>query len=185
GVTPRCAVSCVATTEFKREEVVMRKPRTVRKTSEELAEDFRIAFRHLDAALARCAAGDLSEATHLAALVYMFVHDYGKSSVSLFTHVGRKGAPFHDTAHALNPSNLLTESPLTGMQIGTSGAGALPLFAMSDGGPLPPKEVAFSRWWEVGVLRDNKRRIFSRKNLIFALRNRGGGGHVADIVPEE
>ena len=57
---------------------------------------------------------------------------------------------------------------------------------LADGPPdryaIEPKP--FSRWWEATVLRDDRRRELSRKNLIFTMRHKEGGGHVDPDIDE-
>jgi hypothetical protein len=81
------------------------------KTSEELHGDFIGAFERLVRAGKAFDEGHFSEAPRIAAEVYLFVHDHGRSATSLLTHVGRKKTDFIDTAVPLNSKNLLAEAP--------------------------------------------------------------------------
>jgi hypothetical protein len=54
--------------------------------------------------------------------------------------------------------------------------------ALRGEGPPPlynQPALPLSKWWENPVLRDPKRRTYSRKSLIHHFRNTLGGGHVA------
>ena len=158
------------------------RPAHIKKSPEELRQDFKRNFGFLTRSLEAYKGGVQDEAIRLAGSVYVFVHDHGKSSVSILSHVNRKNIPFHNTGVPLNPRNLLTENPLVMFRLGGVGASvAIPRY--NDGHTqLPP--LPFSKWWEAPVLRDNKRREFSRKNLIMTVRNKQGSGHVSADLDE-
>jgi hypothetical protein len=61
------------------------------KTPVEIARDFTMAFDRLARAGQAYDAGHHSDALTIAALVYLFVHDHGKSTVSLLSLTKRKG----------------------------------------------------------------------------------------------
>ncbi len=156
----------------------------------ELERDFIEAFHRLRRAGEAFDNGDGFEAASIASSVYVFVHDASRKQPSLMTMLGiKEGTRFFDSARAINPDNLLSEHPLVIIQLGGGHSGYAARKDTGNEGPLPP--LAFSRWWEKAVLRDSKRRLFSRKNLITLFRNDRGGGHVSkqyqprDGVPAE
>jgi hypothetical protein len=154
-------------------------PSFIPKTADELQRDFVGAFERLVRAGKTFDEGHSTEAARIAAEVYLFVHDRGRSATSLLTHVGRQNTNFMDTATPLNPKNLLAETPLVTMQMFSNGFAYVAI--RGDGPPpiydLPP--LPFSKWCGKPVLRDPKRRTYSRKNLVHHFRNTLGGGHVA------
>jgi len=78
---------------------------------------------------------------------------------------------------------MLTEHPLAVVQVTTGPEGPhLQYKAALDSlvSIIGEKEVSFGAWWDAAVLRDPKRREFSRKNLVFFFRNKMGGGHVSE-----
>lgn len=162
----------------------------VPRNREELDRDFRDTFLRLVRAGANFDEGHEYEAAGIAAAVYVLVHEGGKRSPSLLTLLGKKaGLRFVDSATPLNPNNLLTEAPLTMTLVSQ---GNFRYVAIRNLGPpfnIPP--AAFPNWWEKPVLRDVKRREFSRKNLIHFFRHSRGGGHVGrqhepqDSVPAQ
>lgn len=160
----------------------MNNPKSIRKSNEELKTNFSQAFGFLEKSLNDFANGHEHEAIRIAAMVYIFVHDNGKKTVSLLQHFNRKDIAFFNTARPVDPRNLLTEHPLVVLQIGPQSQKALPLFISESIHAYPP--LPFSKWWEAPVLRDNRRRLFSRKNLVFTMRNKLGGGHVSSDIDE-
>jgi hypothetical protein len=149
----------------------------IQRASQELERDFRETFQRLVSAGTAFDAGQGYEAAGIAAAVYVLVHEGGKRSPSLLTLLGRKaGLKFIDSARSINPRNLLTEIPLVMMQMSSNDFAYI---AKKDHGPPENLlEASFSGWWEKAVLRDPKRREFSRKNLIHFFRHFRGGGHV-------
>lgn len=160
----------------------MTRPKKVPKSQEELKANFKHAFDSLTLSIVAYDEGYKGETARLASVIYIFVHDHGRSSISLLTQVGRKAIQFHSTATPLNPKNLLTEMPLVAMRGGVGGIEHLSLIEADF--EVVTSEQSFAEWWEAGVLRDNKRRIFSRKNLVFAFRHGEGGGHVSPDLDE-
>lgn len=152
------------------------------KTEVEIRRDFAVNFGRLVRAGQAFDTGHQSEALSIAVLVYLFVHDHGRSAVSLLTLAGRKDSiRYRDTAKPLNPRNMFAEHPLAGMS-----ATAHPeephfeYLAISQLNFMPfDQEIRFGAWWDGRVLRDRARREFSRKNLIFVFRNKMGGGHAS------
>jgi len=61
------------------------------------------------------------------------------------------------------------------MRIGSTGGGYVARGLADNGDVL--RWLSFGKWWEEPVIRDAKRRLLSRKNLVFSLRNQDGGAH--------
>lgn len=154
------------------------------KTSEEVEAAFITAFEQLVRAGISYDAGDHAQVLVVSTLVYLFVHDHGRSAVSLLTQAGHKNSiRYRDTGTPLNPKNLLTEHPLASVQIVQNAEGQyfqyLPV-RDTTAAFIGDKEGRFGTWWEAHVLRDPKRREFSRKNLVFFFRNKMGGAHASE-----
>ncbi len=113
----------------------------------------------------------------IASLVYVFVHEGGKRSPSLLSLLHRKsGMRFEDTALAIEKANLIDMvTPLVFIRTSPT---AVELLPMKDDFLANLSPIAFSTWWEKPIFRDDKRRLFSRKNLIHFFRHTLGGGHV-------
>lgn len=151
--------------------------RPILRLQPDLQQSFRDCFDRLIRASESYDQGNFNDAMTIASIAYQLVHEGGKRSPSLLAMLGRKsGMRFVDTAHPLNPDNLMPmEHPLAFMQMSATGVELLP---QKDGYPLNLQPLPFHRWWENPVLRDDKRREFSRKNLIHFFRHTLGGGHV-------
>ncbi len=160
----------------------MARPKKVQKTQEELQRNFRHVFQGLELSMRDYDNGLKGEAARIAGSIYILVHDYGKSAVSVLTQLKRKEVPFHNTAAPINPNNLMTEMPLVMARVGRE-SDYCPIGNQCPGSPQQPQR--FSEWWETRVLRDNNRRIFTRKNLIFSMRHGEGGGHVSPDLDEQ
>ena len=161
----------------------MSRPTKVQKTADEVRRNFQHVFRGLLISCESYDAGYKGEAARLAASVYILVHDYGRNSVSLLTQLGRNSIDFVNTCVPLNPKNLLTEMPLAMMHLTDGGMEYVPLLG---GPPEPPKDLTlpFGRWWEMDVMRDDRRRTVSRRNIVFHMRHCEGGGHVDPKLDE-
>ncbi len=158
------------------------RPTTYRKSAEELRKTFLHLYNGLQLSCDAYDKGFKGEAARLAASIYIFVHDHGKKTPSLLTLLNRKGILFTNTAAPIDPDNLLSELPLVFTRASIAGIEYLPMCA---GGPeVPPTEEKFSKWWDASVLRDNRRRILSRKNIVTTMRHQEGGGHVSRDLDE-
>lgn len=147
------------------------------KTRGEIESNFRDAYQALRNSLKLYDEGHFAEVARIASSIYIFSYNHGKKTRSLLSLVDRKHINFLDSARPLNPKNLLTEMPMVLIRVGTSGSVFLP--KLSDGAVPYSSWVSYAKWWEGSVLRDSKRRVISRKNLVTAFRNTEGGGHVA------
>ena len=89
-----------------------------------------------------------------------------------------------DSALNVNPKNLMSHHGLVGLKIGNSeGSYFAPLGErMPDS---PNKYVFFPNWWNKVVIVDSKKSQFSRRELILALANKDGGGHVDAMLDDK
>jgi hypothetical protein len=163
----------------------MARPQRIKKTVDETLRDFRHTFGFILLSSQAYDNGYKGEAARLAAVVYMLVHDYGKSAVSLLKQMGRKNIDFVNTSVSLNPRNLLTEMPLVIMRL-TAGQGKdsleyLPRLAENPQ-PIPNPILPFEKWWNMPVIRDDHRRTISRKNIVFHMRHSEAGAHVDSSI---
>lgn len=119
---------------------------------------------------------------HIALSLRVLLHHHGKSQ-ALLEQLGLRNAHFYDTAGALNPRNLLTECNLVMYRIGPDGGHCLPKIAA---GEMPGKTrlVPFATWWNEPVLKDNKGRLLSRRELVANVADTDGGAHVDPELEE-
>ncbi|MEZ8012040.1 MULTISPECIES: hypothetical protein [Vibrio] len=119
---------------------------------------------------------------HIALSLRVLLHHHGQSR-SLLEQLGLRNKRFFDSAGPLSPTNLLTECNLVGGTVNSSGGSYTPLVQMG-GGPIPPRKVEFSKWWNEPVLKDNRGRTFSRRELVNNVANTDGGAHVDPSLEE-
>ena len=118
--------------------------------------------------------GKKAEALRLATAVYVIVHDAGRNQ-SLLNQLGIKGAMrFVCSGRPSDPDNLVRETPLVSARIYSDGtAEYVPRLERIR----TRRMMQFHQWWQDDVvLRDGHFRL-TRKNLVFTLRNKEGGGH--------
>ncbi|MBN5049562.1 hypothetical protein JY456_04310 [Stenotrophomonas maltophilia] len=119
---------------------------------------------------------------HIALSLRVLLHSRGKSQ-ALLEQLGLRGGYFYDSAGSLNPRNLLPECNLVMMRLGNDGAHYLPRCAAGTY-PFPPKLIRFERWWNDPVLKDDKGRSLSRRELVANVADTDGGAHVDPELEE-
>lgn len=154
-----------------------------RRPKEELNEIYQNHIRALEASAKGFDNGDKWEATRLATTVYTLLHDGGRNSRSILSQMGvRAKLRFVSSATTPNPRNLLPQFPLLLMQMSSEGENYdvkfMPLLDTSS--PFTHKGVQFPRWWEAEAIFHKNDLKVSRRELVFALRNKEGGAHVDD-----
>lgn len=119
--------------------------------------------------------GNHWEAVRLANAVFIIVHDGGQKS--LLTRLRVRGKlRFPSSGREIIPGNTHADMPLIGMWITETGASYSP---MLDSGHSSGRLLQFHQWWNKDVIyRDPQNRTMTRQSLVFALRNKEGGGHV-------
>lgn len=154
-----------------------------KQSKEELRQHLAENLGFLKASAAAFDAGFHGEAKRLALTIRVLVHDTEKSK-SLLNLLGIKASMgFFDTAHDVDPRNLMSSHGLVGLRIGSGGGGYFaPLDENMPG--RPNKFVFFPAWWNKVVIADSKKIHFSRNQLVLALANKDGGGHVDPTLDE-
>lgn len=117
---------------------------------------------------------------HIALSVRVLVHEHGQSR-SLMEQLGFANIKFLDSAGPLNPRNVISEHRLVSIRMTDSGARFLPKYD----GPLRPHYVAFVRWWNDPVIKDQAGRKFCRRELILNIADTDGGAHVDPDLEEQ
>jgi hypothetical protein len=125
--------------------------------------------------------GFVGEAKRIAVVIRVLVHDTD-SSKSLLRQLRKKDMPFYSTPDPYSPGNLLSE--YLGLFVRMSIVNDSPVMTyepiLDD---LPPErrwaQFPFKKWWEEQrMIRDQKRVVFTRKDLVLELANKAGGAHV-------
>jgi hypothetical protein len=147
-------------------------------TRDELVERLREQLRFLESSAQSFDQGYEDEAARLALSIRVLLHDTPNSK-SLLGLLGEKqNLKFLDTAGTINPNNLLSTAGFVMMRVGPEGVRYLP--NLDD---LPPPRMnklpkPFAPWWNDPVTKDQNGTLFSRRDYVLALANKGGGGHV-------
>lgn len=154
-----------------------------KQSKEELCNHLAENLGFLKASASSFDAGFHGEAKRLALTIRVLVHDTDKSK-SLLGLLGMKATMgFLDTAHDVNPKNLMSHHGLVGLHLSAGGGGYFaPLDEDMHG--RPNRFVFFPDWWNKVVIIDSKKNRFSRRELVLALANKDGGGHVDPALDE-
>lgn len=121
-------------------------------------------------------------AKHISLSLRVLLHDHGQSR-ALLDQLGLRSGRYLTSAPQLNPRNLLSESPLLMVQLGTIGARYRPLVA-AGGGPFPLQPIPFVEWWNQPIMKDSYGRTFCRRELVLNVADTDGGAHVDPELEE-
>jgi len=161
----------------------MAKPKRVQRSKDELKKELREQLLLLRHSCQAFDGGLEAVGKHLSLSLRVLLHHHGRSR-ALLDQLGLRSGRFLDSAGPLNPRNLLTECNLVGMRMTSEGASYLALVSMG-GGPLPLRPTPFVEWWNEPVLKDNRGRKFSRRELVLNVADTDGGAHVDPELEEK
>ena len=119
-------------------------------------------------------------AKHIAVVLRVLFHDTGRSR-SLLSQLGQRSGRFFDTSTPLDASNLLSECGLVGVRMGSGEIRYVPNIP-SDAAKV--RKTEFGAWWNDHVLRDEKRRVYCRRQLVLNVADTDGGAHVDPNIDE-
>lgn len=149
------------------------------KTDLEMHLDEQIKF--LMASNASFDAGFDGEAKRLALTMRVLLHDT-KVSTSLLEQVDKKQLPFVDTTFEYDPHQI--HPKYSGLIIIEMGSPEKKYVAPLD--DVPEIRVkSFQEWWNQTVFIDDHGNSISRRDLILAVANQDGGGHVDPKIDEK
>jgi hypothetical protein len=120
---------------------------------------------------------------HIALTIRVLIHERGQSR-ALLDQLGLRPNYFLDSAGRFRPENLLTEMNLVSMHVRTDSSPWYRPRISAGEPPLPMRQVRFADWWNNPVLRDVKKRTFSRKELVLHVADTDGGAHVDPELDE-
>jgi hypothetical protein len=112
----------------------------------------------------------------------VLLHHHGQSR-SLLEQLKLRQISFYDSAGPLKLGNLLTECNLVILRVGPEGGNYIPQ-VLCPPPPRAPKKVRFVDWWNAPVLKDNKGRTFSRREIVKNIADTDGGAHVDPSLDE-
>jgi hypothetical protein len=130
--------------------------------------------------------GETWYAGWIATAVHSLVQDHGKSYKSVLTQLGLS-SPLRFLSSGRMPENAgeFAWSPLVGMSVSESGNEYHPQFGRgpqgTDHGAWDHRYVQFTRWWDKEIIFKGAEYSFTRKGLVFALRNKEGFGHFGNL----
>jgi hypothetical protein len=147
------------------------------RTRDELLMQLRSQMDALRISSAAYDDGTTSEATRLAAIVYILVHDGKRRTTSLLTQIDALDKMrFMASAPSVDDHNLLFQTNLVIIAFGESATAYLPL--LDQGPPIPPRWIPFADWWNERVMRDNNLgQTLTRNELVRTLADQEGGRH--------
>lgn len=159
------------------------------RSQDDLKKALNIQLRALRASCETYDRGEAWEAARMAVAVHTLVHDAGKKNISILTQLKlRESFKYVASETDLNPKNLVASTPLVMLQIGPDDVKYVP--CLGDG-HLPVRRISFHDWWARDVIfqsgaNDAPFLTLSRRRLVFALRNKeGGGAHYDPEISDE
>lgn len=155
------------------------------KTPEELERHLRSQIGHLRRSMVSYDDGHLDEAQRIASSLYTLFFDGRSNTKSVTGMVGvKKSLRFPDSAwrDRTDPKVILLGPPLC--SVGVDGC-YHPKKAGGEKKGLRYPLISFQKWWDQIVYQTDRNLSLSRKNLIFAMRNTDGGGHVDPVTKNE
>lgn len=127
--------------------------------------------------------GNEIEAKNIAVRLRVLLHQT-KQSHALLEQVGLRNGYFVNTAHRLRPQNRGSDFALTSVLVDSmSGAKYVPLLDSRVGDIRPSKRV-FSDWWNIPVIKDQRKGTFCRRELVLAVSNQDGGAHIDPTIDD-
>ena len=147
-----------------------------RKSSHEIERTFVRQWNFLVSSCLDYDQGREWELVRIAGAIATFCNNGSSSSLLTLVEYGRTyNGLFLDTAGPIGDTNLLDDHPLIGVQIGPKGSS---ITHFLDDAP-PDGWLKFGKWWSASVIRfASDGRKYNRQQLVLALRNTDGYGHV-------
>ena len=147
----------------------------------EIQEEFRAQLKFLAKSCDAYDAGDRDEFRRIAIAVRVLVYDRGQSK-SVAGQLGLKTVPFLAYSPPVDPTNLLSETPLVMFRMGGGDTIYLPWL---DQGPWGPRSLPFEDWWNEAAFRSASGVSMARSGFILHTANQAGGAHVDPELDEE
>jgi hypothetical protein len=154
------------------------------KSGEELQLELREQLEALAASCKGFDSGSLWEAKRIATIVSTLVHDHGRTTSLLSQLYLKDKIAYLTSGSGWSDTSITTQLPLVRLEFSAESMSATykPLLGDFVGTSRP---VKFLKWWDEPILRDSKRRVLTRKNLVCSLRDQDGGSHVDGALTDE
>lgn len=157
----------------------MAKEVRVNKNIDQLLEDFRDQMMLLEDSSRSFDNEKYREAKRIAVSLRILLCDEGMQK-SLLSQLNIKGIPLLDTSSGYSKNNLLTQTCLLMMRLGSGGGKYLPHFDNLH----QKRFIPFDSWWNGIVIADKKRNTITRGKLIRFMADEDGGAHVDAALSE-
>jgi hypothetical protein len=155
------------------------------RSPEETQRAFDALYKAIQASCKAYDAGETWEAMRIATAVHTLVHDHGKNYISVLSRLGIRSSLRFLSSGRVSGDGQLAWSPLVGTQMSDTGTRYFPMLGNGPqgtrDGTWDHESIQFGRWWEKEIISRGIDHTFTRKGLVFALRNKEGGGHYGDI----
>ena len=163
-------------------ETVTKKKRRKKRTKEDLEQQLKDQIRLMILSAEHYDSGETVEGRRLATSIRVLLHDT-RNSKSLLGQMGLKSIKYWSIKGHKPEILLSTYSGLTLLQKDSTDSPwrYVPAFNLIRG---EPKKLQFSEWWNEIVVIDNKRRTFTRKEIVMNVANTDGGAHIDPSLDE-
>jgi hypothetical protein len=157
------------------------------RTPQEVKAAYENQLRALEASCAGYDAGNTWEAMRLAVAVYVLVNDGGRKNQSLITRMGlNRKLRFLASGPEIDGRNLLVDQPLVALKVQRHSDDRrtcifVPLLETQS---QSHRWVSKDEWWGRDTIYKNGDLTMTRKQLVFALRNKEGGSHFDHLADE-
>lgn len=152
-----------------------------KQTNQDLINQWNDQLLFLESSAKSFDLGNESEAKRLALSLRILFHDTNNSH-SLLNQLGINNLSFLSTCDCYSPGNLVSSWPLLVLEVSPGGLRYIPL---SDDSPNRHLFLLkFDDWWNQ-IIFDDKKNVFSRKDIILFVANKDGGAHVDPYWPEK
>lgn len=147
----------------------------------DIQEEFRAQLNFLRKSCDDYDGGDRDEFRRIATSIRVLLYDGGHSK-SVVGQLALKSVAFRAYSTPIRPGNLVSDTPLVMMRVGSGGAAYLPCL---DQGPFSYRSLSFDDWWSEDVFRSPGGVAMARSGFILHTANQAGGAHVDPELDEE
>ncbi len=152
----------------------------ISRSKDELFEKLKVQCGFLEKSARAFDNGDLDEATRMAGVIRILVHDKNQSK-SLLGQLDLKGTGFYDTSGP-ELKNVVGTPYFVRFEIRGS---EFKMFPSLDRAIHKRRTVRFEDWWEQPILKSVPDISFSRRDIILNVAEKDGGAHVDPSLPKE
>jgi hypothetical protein len=146
-----------------------------------IEEEFRAQLKFLNSSCEAYDAGNFDEFRRIALAVRVLLHDQGQSR-SVAGQLDLKSVTFHAHSRPVDRRNMISETPLVLLRMGSGSAEYLPRL---DQGPDSVRKLSFEDWWNEEAFRSSGGISMSRSGFILHTANQAGGAHVDPSLDED